>query len=990
MCQKLRVLWIAALVLGAFGAGPAGAYDASLCGWWPFDDGSGTVAVDASGKAVNGTLFGNPAWDREGKHGGSLTFDGVDDYVFIDGKFKYGNYTIAVWFRDDSPGQRDIISCYAATVLHGILLEVGSDNRLRFLHRFPLGTGGGSNLYTPFSADGNWHHVAATKSATEIALYLDGKEVGRMADTSVFGATNAFGICLGALDNDRGLARMFLGAMDDLQIYYRALSAAEIPGTMAGLVDKAQAMNVGPVPGATDVPRDTTLNWAAGQYAATHDVYLGTTFADVNTATRTAAKGVLVSQGQTGPAFTPAGAFAYGQTYYWRIDEVNKAPDGTIFKGNVWSFTVEPYSYPITKVTATASSTQTGMGGPEKTIDGSGLDAGDLHGTDSATSWTSTGVQPNWIQYQFDKVYKLDKLLVWNSNQVVEVLMGFGAKNVTIEYSVDGTMWTTLPNVPEFARAPGTPGYAANTTVNFGGVQAKFVKLTINANWGGLAPQTGLSEVRFSYIPVQAQAPQPAAGATGVDPRSVLSWRAGREATRHQVYVSADANQVGSAAALVGTVSKASFDAGGVLQLGRTYYWKVNEVNDAATPSVWEGNVWSFSTAPVLAVDDMESYNDEEGKDTRVYEVWVDGYGTKTNGSQVGYDSAPFADRTVFHGGAQSMPLRYNNTTTAFSEATRTFDPPQDWTLFGVKGLTLWFYGDPANTAATMYVKVNGKKAAYDGDPAALLNKGWHFWYVDLSTLTGVNLKKVTELMIGFEGGKGIVLFDDIALTPAARQLVTPVKPAATALVTHYLFDGNVTDTTGAHPGTVFGAPTYTPGKAGQAIKLDGARDYVDSPGKYSLPTYTVALWFRVDGGAGQRDLVSIYDEALPANHGILLEVQDPATLRYLHRAPVGVASANESIYSTSTHGDGTWYHVAAVKSATTMSLYLNGELAASAANSAVFDKALAHLSLGVLRVDSLSRYLPGAMDDFYLYGRDLSPAEIASLAGRTQPFDAP
>ena len=50
------------------------------------------------------------------------------------------------------------------------------------------------------------------------------------------------------------------------------------------------------------------------------------------------------------------------------------------------------------------------------------------------------------------------------------------------------------------------PGYAANTTVNFGGVMAKFVKLTINTTWGGLSTVTGLAEVRFSYIPVQARA----------------------------------------------------------------------------------------------------------------------------------------------------------------------------------------------------------------------------------------------------------------------------------------------------------------------------------------------------------------------------------------------------------------------------------------------------------------------------------------------------
>ena len=77
---------------------------------------------------------------------------------------------------------------------------------------------------------------------------------------------------------------------------------------------------------------------------------------------------------------------------------------------------------------------------------------------------------------------------MWNSNGLVESFIGFGAKKVTIEYSADGTTWTAVENVPEFARAPGAAGYAANTTVSLGGVMAKFVKLTINSTWGGVSP----------------------------------------------------------------------------------------------------------------------------------------------------------------------------------------------------------------------------------------------------------------------------------------------------------------------------------------------------------------------------------------------------------------------------------------------------------------------------------------------------------------------
>jgi len=91
--------------------------------------------------------------------------------------------------------------------------------------------------------------------------------------------------------------------------------------------------------------------------------------------------------------------------------------------------------------------------------------------------------------------------------RAIEPVLGFGAKTVKIEYSTDGTKWTQLANVPEFARAPGQDGYVRNTTVSFGGVLAKFVRLTIEKNWG-VTPQTGLSEVRFFSIPT-ASTPKP-------------------------------------------------------------------------------------------------------------------------------------------------------------------------------------------------------------------------------------------------------------------------------------------------------------------------------------------------------------------------------------------------------------------------------------------------------------------------------------------------
>ena len=86
--------------------------------------------------------------------------------------------------------------------------------------------------------------------------------------------------------------------------------------------------------------------------------------------------------------------------------------------------------------------------------------------------------------------------------------------------------------------------------------------------------------------------------------------------------------------------------------------------------------------ANFLIVDDMESYTDDEGN--RIYETWVDGW-TNSTGSVVGNTTAPFAERTIVHGGKQAMPMDYNNAKTPFySEAEQTFAPLQNWTGNGV------------------------------------------------------------------------------------------------------------------------------------------------------------------------------------------------------------------------------------------------------------------------------------------------------------------
>ena len=520
----------------------------------------------------------------------------------------------------------------------------------------------------------------------------------------------------------------------------------------------------------TDVPRDVALSWTLGIYADKHDVYFGTNFNDVNDADRTNPLGVLVSQNQVPNSYSPAEVIQFGQTYYWRIDEVNAPPDYTLYKGDVWQFTVEPFAYPIAgeNITATASSSNIAEEGPENTINGSGLDD-DLHSAENGDMWFSSiiGPQPTWIQYEFDRVYELHQMWVWNHNSLFELALGFGVKDATIEYSIDGANWTTLGTTHEFARAPGAAGYARNTTVDLGGMVAKYVKITANSNWGGILQQYSLSEVRFFYIPVHAREPYPDSGAMGVDVDVVLGFRAGREAATHDVYFSSDQQAVVEGTVPVATVAETSYGPLS-LELGTTYYWRVDEVNGAEIPATWQGEVWNFATAEYLVVDDFESYNDldpTDPKSNRIFNTWIDGYEVPTNGSLVGYEDPPFCERTIVHGGKQSMPLAYSNTGgAAYSEAERTFAAPQNWTVAGATTLVLYFYGTEGNTGQ-LYVKVNGSKVVYGADASDIAKPQWNQWGIDLAPL-GVNLQDVTKLSIGIDGisASGTLYFDDIRL----------------------------------------------------------------------------------------------------------------------------------------------------------------------------------------------------------------------------------
>jgi hypothetical protein len=765
-----------------------------LVGHWKLDEGIGTKIADSSGKGNEGTVAaGNPTWIA-GVQGAALEFHGLGaaggggDYISINSNATLdigGPISIALWIRpdaDDPEGQATTTAPMAKAM---------STMSPSWSYQVRYGWGGAPQPYMAFTfntsprawafvggklARYEWCHIACTYDGATLTCFVDGVQTDATpmgpitkSDTPVLIGSDGWGCD-------------WIGAIDDVRIYNHPLTMAELKAIITGPATLAATPD--PADEATDVAQDSSLSWTPGLYAVTHDVYLGKDFVDVNTATRTSA-GLLVSEGQSATTYAPSPLLDFGTTYYWRIDEVNKPSDNVTFKGTVWSFTTEPYGYPVKPVKATASSFQPNMG-PDKTIDGSGL-TGDLHGTEATTMWLSAGAQPNWIQYEFDQSYKLHDLKVWNSNQLVEAFLGFGAKKVTIETSLDGATWTPVADVPEFSRAPGTQGYAANTTVNLGDVEAKYVKLTIDATWGGVAPQTGLAEVRFSYVPLQARLPMPADGAAQVGLDTELNWRPGREATSHAVSFGTDSDAVTQGTAPTKTVTEHSY-LPAALNFGTTYYWKVNEVGAVTYP----GDVWSFTTQEYAVIDDFESYTDQAGEE--VFSAWIDGFTNGLSGSTVGYMTAvagTFGETRIVHGGKQSMPLLYDNTAAPFvSEAERTFDTAQNWATNGADSLVIYFRGlAPAsasqpegNSAEGLYLVVkdsSGKtKVVQHPAPAATTSTSWQTWMIPLSEFTsaGVKMNAVKSLAVGVGnkaapkvGGTGTVYIDDIGYGKPAK-----------------------------------------------------------------------------------------------------------------------------------------------------------------------------------------------------------------------------
>ncbi len=336
MYKKLICLVCFVLVLEMVITSGANAADPNLVGWWKFDEASGDTAIDSSGNGFDIPLQ-NHTWGN-GVFGGALHFPGEGQGQL--GGFSYSNnaITVCAWVWHEAFRTGQVERYVTAEPEIGVIRKEG-DGRLHFY----INTSGTlRHLYvSDVLTEGQWYHVTGTWDGLTQRLYIDGVEIASQTPGGVLNGTS--GVRLSNAPEPLN------GMLDDARIYNRALTEQEINGVMLGAgAEYPYASIISPADGALLAETWANMTWKAGDYAASHDVYFGDNFDDVNDATRES--DVFRGNQDLNTAYYFAGfapgaypdGLVNGTTYYWRIDEVNDANAASPWKGEVWSFWIPP------------------------------------------------------------------------------------------------------------------------------------------------------------------------------------------------------------------------------------------------------------------------------------------------------------------------------------------------------------------------------------------------------------------------------------------------------------------------------------------------------------------------------------------------------------------------------------------------------------------------------------------------------------------------
>jgi regulation of enolase protein 1 (concanavalin A-like superfamily) len=804
-------------------------------------------------------------------------------------------------------------------------------------------------------------------------------------------ATAAVAIGNSPLGNPGGLRATFHGLIDDVRIYKKGMTAAEIPKIMIG--DPTLAWGPKPADGSTtDIEMATPLSWTPGEKAAKHDVYLGTDRDAVEDADTTTTG---IYRGRIDPnSYTPPEGVEFSQTYYWRIDEFNT--DATISTGRIWSFTVADYlivddfeSYDdycnrifYTWPDGWGHNGDAACGVPAYGGNGTGSTVGYLQEPYAEQTIVHEGDQSMPFEYLNDgstgkALYSetertFDPPQDWTKHGVKALTLwfrglpgpvgGFSYDAVTDVYTMTGSgedIW----NVPDFPGA-GVGNYhdefhyAYKQLSGVGSIEAQVLSVQNTNGWAK----------------------------AGVMIRETL-----------------DANSVHAMVAVTPS-NGVSFQR--------------RNVTGEGSASTTQGGI----QAPhwVRLTRSGNNFTAEYSADGSTWEA-------------IGTENIAMA-ANVYVGLALTSHNAGAACTATFSDVTTTGTVTGQWQSQDL--------GIASNDAEQLYVALEDStgtvKDVPHPDPNAVQLDTWQEWNIDLADFAPVDLTRVKKIYIGVGnrnvptlGGGGMLYIDDIRLyqprcfpdlaKPAASfnndcivdyldlqimaddwlstgDSVGLQQPSETELVAHWSFDDTLNDITGnGHDGTAMNGASIV----GGALVLNGDQQYVEvahDPALNLTNAFTIAAFVTLDDASDRRPIIT--KEHLPdASRGWNCWIQDGEPRMQLMDgvkwADTGdVGQSKLTVTSSASLDAGTVYHLAFVyDSAGPEQIYVDGVLQVSedvVTGTLNANEQPVLIGAYIWDLGVYHRYIAGSIDDLRIYSRVLSEGEIGWLAGKVEPSGKP
>ncbi len=381
-------------------------------------------------------------------------------------------------------------------------------------------------------------------------------------------------------------------------IYYWRVDTTDIMGVLhtgkvwSFTVKPLKASMPNPADGAEGQPAKLTLSWDAGQNLPKHNLYLGTDKAAVTAGAPSVYKGNLAN------ATLHTDALAYDTVYYWRVDEIDIMGMKSI--GDVWTFKTilgkikreiwediggtaisnlaNDVNFPLKP---TWSDMLTNLKSPD-------LGIGNYGGRMSA--WLhapTTGDYTFWIASGDSS-----ELWLGTTPGTAKLIAFVGGRTGADEWTKYPPQRSVVQNLQEGA-------YFIDALWKGG---SSIGHCSVAWQGPGIPREVIPGGYCDPFIAYWAQAPKPSNGADNISRAPTLTWAPGVKAVKHNIYVGEVLKDMTDAtprwpqfkASLDATVTTFSL---GELISGRTYYWRVDEINDTEESSPWKGAVWSFRVA---------------------------------------------------------------------------------------------------------------------------------------------------------------------------------------------------------------------------------------------------------------------------------------------------------------------------------------------------------------------------------------------------------